>query len=383
MQKKWLPGATLMLAAAIIVDVGCQGSTTTQIQHTPPPPPFVSPTPQAASTTVALAANTPLPIPTLAGFSGNFTESAGAPVGSTVTLTSYAKTPAGAPVPLVARRHSFSAQSAPSVGNAIFLVSQRYSAPMTFVTFPNTVWQIPPSFASSGPFELETIDGTTGLLLDTDYATGVSGDVVSFVGASSAFPTASGHTYWWELVTGYPSPAPSGCGSDIVSATVNPAGQTIAQPTLCDFSGSVQISSNDAPSGDMMDVSSHVPALTGLAGPPAPPGTTTGVISIALKVKQTVTFNSGFLQLTVHLPSSIPLGGKTLFLTACTIKQSLGFFGCTDTPYISGPLAVTGQVVSFPGLPAPLTLSGSGSVTSCHKFCPPPANYIYTAAIYY
>jgi hypothetical protein len=241
MNKRWLPVASFILAVAIIAHLGCQGSGTPNVVHTPIVIVF-SPTPQAVSTTIPLAANTALPIPADDGFSGTFTESGGVVAGATVKLTSYVKVPAGGPAPLARTRGSLSGATAASVGHAIFLIKQAYSAPMTFASFPSTTWQLPPSVTTTGPFELETIDGTTGLLLDTEYQTNLTGDVVTFPGNLAPFTTASGHIYWWELITGFASPPPAGCGSNNVTANVNPAGQTVDEPTLCNFTGSVQLS---------------------------------------------------------------------------------------------------------------------------------------------
>ncbi len=396
MQNKWPVIATFVLVAFIIVDVGCQGSSVPIIPSTPTPIIIVSPTPQSASTTVPLAAGTALPIPPLAGFAGTFKESGSVPAGATVKLTSYVNAPVGAPKPLAFRRTS-SGASAPSVGTGIFIVSQQYSAAMTLPSFPSSTWQIP-SNMGAGPFELETIDATTGLLMDTESQTSFSGGVASFAGTSAAFSTIPSHTYWWELITGFPSPPPTGCGSSVIAAGVNSAGQTLAEPNLCNFTWSLQISPNNAAANTNVHVEANVPVLLGSQGPPAPPGTTTGLLSFALEVDHTVTFNSGMLQLSTHLPSTIPAGGKTFFLSACTIHAlggPIAYLGCQDTPYISSALAVSGQTVSFSGLPSSLTLSGSNgftfsaqglsddSIDRCFKHCTRPNYYIYTVSIYY
>jgi len=402
MQIKWLTIATIVLVAFIIVDVGCNGSSVQNIHSTPTPIIIFSPTPASAATTVPLTAGTALPIPPVAGFAGTFKEVGSVPAGATVKLTSYAGTPAGAPKPLALRRAS-SGASAPSVGSAIFLVSQQYSAPMTLPSFPSSTWQIP-STMGAGPFELETIDGTTGLLVDTESQASFSGGVATFAGNSATFSAIPSHIYWWELITGFPSPPPTGCGASVVSAGVNTAGQTIAEPDLCNFTWSLQTSANNAAANTTMHVEANVPVLSGLQGPPAPPGTTTGLLSVALEVNNPVTFNSGFLNLSTRLPSTIPAGGKSFFLSACTIHAqvvgtgALTYLGCQDTPYISGALPVAGQTLSFSGLPASLTLSGSAGFTFnaegssadstdvCFKHCTPPPThnyYIYTASIYY
>lgn len=387
MRNSFLLTIVLLFAAAVITNVSCgSNSTTSNLQTRPTPPP--TQTPSSASTTVPLAANTTLPIPALAGISATFQETTGAPAGSNVTLTSYVNAPPGAPVPMAMRHGSSQSSGTPdSAGRAIFIVSQVYSGAMTFASFPITKWQLPPSLAGSGPFELETIDVTVGLLLDTESATSESAGLVSFAGTAAPFPILAGHTYWWELVTAFPSPPPPGCGTSSASATLSSTGQNVAQPTLCNFTGSLTISPNSEPSGAgiSVNVGADVPAASGSQGPPVPAGTTIGVISVALDVTETVTFNSGMFQFAVHFPSTIPLGGKSLFVSACTIESTNSFGhttydGCIDTP-VTAQLKVAGQTASFAGLTSPLTLSGPHR-TCTRKHCT-DYDYHYTAAIYY
>jgi hypothetical protein len=159
-----------------------------------------------------LAANVMLPIPAAGGFSGTFTEATNnAPAGATVTLTSYTSAPAGAPAPLAIMRTARPGLKArmlsASAGSTIFWVSHTYSAGANFDGFPSTQWQVPNGVSASGPFELETFDGTTGILLEVEDDTGVSGNLVSFPGhpGISSFTEVAGHTYWWELIHGFPS----------------------------------------------------------------------------------------------------------------------------------------------------------------------------------
>lgn len=394
MQRKWLPAVILGLCAAMVAHAGCGGSSSPNVQPT-----VIPVTPQSASTTVPLTANAQLSMPTVAGVAGTFEESTPVVSGAMVALTSYSTAPNNAPQPLSTARISLGnpGGAPPSLGTAIFLVSQVYSEPMTFASFPSTTWQLPSRLLKLAPFELELIDGTSGTLLDTEYQLSSPANPVSFAGTSSPFVTVAGHTYWWELISGFASPPPSGCGSNATTVTLVQAGLTVAEPVLCNFTGSVQISGNSAPSGTSMAVSSLVPALQGALGPPAPAGTTTGVLSVSLEVSSSsVTFDPGLLQFAIRLPSSMPAGTKRFVLSACTIKASssgggpLTYQGCIDTPYTSGDLPIAGQTVSFAGLPSSLTLPASASLrgeeSTCFKLCTPPPNqfyYLYTVSLFY
>jgi streptogramin lyase len=207
---KWLSGTAFVLAAAVIIDVGCASNPAGP--PPPPPPPTLTPTqaPQSASITDPLTANVAEPIPALGGFSGTFKEAANnAPLAGTVSLTSYMHAPANAPAPQDVRRALLSGPRAPLAADsrtAIFWVSQTYSAPVTFNGFPITAWQVPSGL--NGPFELETFDATTSGILDVEVDTSVNGTSVTFPGSSTTFTTIVGHTYWWELLTG-PTPTPT------------------------------------------------------------------------------------------------------------------------------------------------------------------------------
>ena len=139
----------------------------------------------------------------------------------------------------------------------------------------------------------------------------------------------------------------------------------------------------------MMDVASYVAGLSGQQGPPAPVGTTTGVLSVTAEiVGNTIAFNSGFFGMQVHLPSTLPTGGKTFYASACTIKRlrlsrNFTYVGCSDTPVVSGPLAVVGQNVTFPGIMSAVTIPSSSGGAICHKICPPGTFYYYTVTLYY
>jgi len=231
MPKRWFTSFAIVVSAAVVVYVGCSSKGTsfappppTQAPHTAPP---TTPAPQAASTRVPLVAGTSLPIPAIGGFAGSFVAASNnAPAGTMVTLTSYMSVPSSAPVPQavirmaarLARAHPLSATP-----SAIFWVSQKYSAAAAFQGFPITTWTMPESDAGSGPLALETIDGTTNTLLDTEFDTSISGNTVTFPGSSSTFSVTVGHTYWWELITGKPLPSPS----PTISPTVSPSPSTL------------------------------------------------------------------------------------------------------------------------------------------------------------
>lgn len=211
MRKYWLATAAIALSMLVVVYVGC--GTKGVVGPPPPPPPTQHPSPVSASTTVALALSTALPIPAFGGFSGTFVEPVGSspPAGSTVTLTSYDKTPAGAPAPQAAARLGLHiSMKSPALSptlSTIFWVSQQYSAAVNFAGFPATTWQVPSSFAGT-PLALETFDGTEGTLLDTEFDTSENGSV-TFAGSSTSNSVVNGHTYWWELISGKPIPSPS------------------------------------------------------------------------------------------------------------------------------------------------------------------------------
>jgi DNA-binding beta-propeller fold protein YncE len=179
------------------------------------PSPSPSPSPSGISTTVPLAVATQLPIPALGGFSGDWVAAANnAPAGTTVTLTSYASAPPGAPTPASDSRRPLFVR--PPV-NGIHYVSFHYSksgsnsvtaasgsSDITFTKFPAVAMGLPAGFNTSGlTFKLETFDFTTGALIDTEIGaiSGASPIEVSFPGTDSPFSAVAGHTYLWELVT--------------------------------------------------------------------------------------------------------------------------------------------------------------------------------------
>ena len=248
MSKHWLHGFVCVFALVVMAYVGCSSNSTVPF-HTPPPvsqtpqPGLPSPTPLSISTTVPLAMGTALPVPGIGGFSGTFQIAANnAPAGTSVKLTSYRSAPAAAPPPM-AIKHSpagliRSGRMVGAVGNAIFWVSQQYSQPFSFQGFATTAWQVPATYAS-GSLALETFDGMTGTLLDTEFDTSIAGDIVTFPGSAAAFPVAHGDTYWWELITGKPTPPPS--PSPTPTSTVSPS----PTPSVL----SLQITSGTPPTG--------------------------------------------------------------------------------------------------------------------------------------
>lgn len=214
MRNSWLPTTAFILTAAVIAYAGCStNSAVSNVFHTPPPPPPTktsTPTPMSTSMTVALVGATALPVPMIGGFSGTFMlRGPNPPPGAMVVLTSYLKAPAGAPAPLaivrIPTRWAAKAHRLSTTPTAFFWVSQQYSTALSFTGFPITTWTVPASDATP-PLALETFDGTTNTLLDTEFDTGISGNVATFPGSSTTFAVVTGHTYWWELISGKPTP---------------------------------------------------------------------------------------------------------------------------------------------------------------------------------
>jgi len=186
------------------------------------PSPSPSPSPESTSTTVPLVAGTPLPIPAFGGFSGTWVAAPNnAPAGTTVTLTTSLKAPAGAPSPEARVRPLF---ARPPTSN--LFVTTKYSSSskaattdatsgITFEAFPTMSITLPTGFDISGlTFKLETFDLTTGAYLDTETGTlsDTSPVIVSFSGTDTPFVANTAHQYLWELVTEStvaPSPSPS------------------------------------------------------------------------------------------------------------------------------------------------------------------------------
>lgn len=154
------------------------------------------------SSTLPLAApGTAMPIPQVGGFSGQFiVPPNNAPAETTVTLVSYYVRPPSAPKPTTYRRATSTVTL--SGGTVLFWVSASYSSSFSFDAFPITSWHLREGTNTSGvSFYLETFDGTTDTLLDQEAASSVSGLTVNFPGTVATFPIATGHTYWWELIS--------------------------------------------------------------------------------------------------------------------------------------------------------------------------------------
>jgi len=345
--------------------------------------PLASPTPGreplAVTTTVPLTAGSAIAMPALGGVSGSFTTAYGsAPAGTTVTLTTYDKQPADAPA---------------IVGAAvpIFWVRSTYSQPVNFSGFPSSLsYTLPTGFNTVGSgFSIETFDGTSGGLLDYQIGS-LSGHSVS-LGSEAGVSELPSHTYWWELLCG---------GTNPINIPLSSAGQNTKLAPLCGFTNTiVTIPSNNAVSGAYLSFSAMVSVATPAtdAGFPdfhylsPPPGTTTGLLSaqvgnIDSNVPEGVTYNSGLLAFQADVPPVISTAGKTFIATSCTFSIIWSGSGhswtpCIDTPYVSGPLNVSGQTVSFPGIPYSVSLpamTGSDCVTLTD--C---VQYFYIVSVFY
>ena len=387
MKRFWIALGIAALMATGSFGYGCSGSSSS---GPPPfsPPPQVSPSPTSASTTVPLAANTALPMPGYAGVSGTFTEVNTVTPGTTVLLTTQVTQPNDAPQPLTALRKRLSTVSAAlaataSTGTPIVWVRQIYSTSVTFAMFPMTTWNLPPSLFGNGPYELETFDATTGTLIDIEAAGSIGNDQVSFNGSLAPFVVTTGHKYWWELITGFPqptgspSPTPTPCGQQSTSALLTGGSQVFTVPTVCGFSATVMASTNDAPANDGLDVTAYVPALTVGIAPPKP-GTSTGLLTLSTNVGIETTFNPGMMQFSVTLPASVAATGKSFFISGCTIRGGGTIPACDDNPFIAGPLTVSGQTISYSGLPFSLDLPGP-KACGRKRLC----DYWYRISVYY
>jgi len=150
--------------------------------------------------------------------------------------------------------------------------------------------------------------------------------------------------------TAPPTNPPASCAGTNSVLFVNQAqGQTIGLPAVCGFAGSVNVPSNSFPvTGpfDKLDVAVDVPV--GNVGPPAPAGTTTGVLSLTVSpggILGAGGFQPG-LQLAVTLPSTIPTWGKSFVMAACSYGGNVG-----TPPTCSGTVlvkpSVNGQTLTF------------------------------------
>lgn len=222
-RKHVLVLASCCIAAAIIVVAagGCSSSST--------PGPTATSTP--ASLTEALpAAGQPLQFPPHAGFSGSeVVPPNNAPAGTTVTLTSYTKLPASAPAPQGAARRGVQSISPalPAGSTVVFVEQEQFGNVLTFDDFPMTSITLASSVStSSNTFLLETIDGTSGILLVSQPQTQVDGQTVTFGAVSADFDVNTSDTYWLEVIAEpvtQPSPSPSPSVAPSPSPSVKPS----------------------------------------------------------------------------------------------------------------------------------------------------------------
>ncbi len=344
--------------------------------------PLASPTPTpgtVAATTAPLTDGLAITIPAVGGISGSFTTAYdSAPTGTTVTLTTYDRQPADAPA---------------IVGAAVplFWVRSTYSQPVNFSGLPSSLsYTLPTGFSTAGSgFSIETFDGTSGSLLDYQMGS-VSGQSVS-IGSETGVSELPSHTYWWELLCG---------GTNAINVPLSSAGQNTKLPPLCGFTNTtVTISPNNAVSGAYLSFAAMASVATPVTdgGFPdfhylsPPPGTTTGLLSAQIgnvdsNVPQGVTFNSGLLAFQAEVPPTISTAGKTFIATSCTFSiiwtgSGHSWSPCLDTPYVSGPLTVSDQTVSFAGIPYSVSLpamtgSDCATLTDC-------VQYFYIVSVFY
>jgi hypothetical protein len=162
------------------------------------PWPSPTPTPSPLVLTIPLAAagvsmEIPRAIPRFGHFGDHGTFSVAtnnAPAGTTVTLVSYQRHPAGAPP-----------ANHPGLGT-IMWVRHTYSNTVTFKAFPKTDYFVFDWVGCS--FVQDTFDGTTGTLLASQQPASVHGNpvdgiVVEFSSLAMPLTVVPGHTYWWEL----------------------------------------------------------------------------------------------------------------------------------------------------------------------------------------
>jgi hypothetical protein len=161
------------------------------------------------------AGGTQVTLPAFGGFSGDFiAPNNTAEAGTVIVLTSYSTQPRSAPLPLVFRHRAARIAILPAVvlsgSKANFWVSVGTNIAFDFEAFPAMTFNLATGTTTNNvTFYLETINGTTGTLLDQEQASSVSGLVVNFPGDAGTFSLAPGYTYWWELISATPTPSPS------------------------------------------------------------------------------------------------------------------------------------------------------------------------------
>jgi hypothetical protein len=269
-----------------------------------------------------------------------------------------------------------------SAQTPIFWGSQKYSNSATFDTFPDVDLQVT---SSAGCLYLETFDGATGTLLDQEPGS-QSGNSFQFRGSLKSFSVIPGDKYWWELIPGpCPSPSPSAApspspspsvapspspspsvapspspsaspctGSNNANYFINPSGATVAIAPECNFTGTLTYPANNAPTPPAGQVAlalgTDVPSVNG--GEPAIPPGAQPVVLLSAYLDQTVTFNSGFFALSLTLPNAPP-AGTAFYLAVCAAGLSC------NSPTTFGPLVLSGQTLTFSGIPGSFTATGS------------------------
>jgi len=150
--------------------------------------------------------------------------------------------------------------------------------------------------------------------------------------------------------TAAPTNPPAACSGKNSFAFTNQAqSQMVALPAVCGFAGSVTVPSNSYPiTGPFDKVSMQVDVPDASTGPPAPPGTSTEVLSLTLSPTGFIgggTFGSG-LQVVVTLPPTVTTWGKSFVLAACSYGGTVGTPpSCSGTTLMNA--SVSGQTLTF------------------------------------
>lgn len=382
-----------VFAAATLAAAGCGGGSVVVPPRAPASPttaPTATPAQgtQSQPQTVALVANSPIQIPTVAGISGTITYPAGTiPNGTTVTLQTFLGAAPSAPTPQSARRRTLS--SGPSV---IASFTQTFSSAVSFNGFPVISINLASS-APTGAYTAELFDITNPLPAPyyeegTGAANG-SGVTVSFPGGGLPLVANAGDTYVTELVVGSalpppptptpsptptptptapptstptPSPTPSGVSEGSSTTPLNGSAQTIPFPGVGGFVGSLQIPINPAPSGQTLLLNTWNGTPTTQV--PLGSGSSVGsnVFSIEATLAQTESFGSGFFAFSLTFPASIPLSPtSTINIFVCTEGSNCTPGNAQDLSTTAFPFlfSISGQTLTFSGIPLPFTVTGA------------------------
>jgi len=130
---------------------------------------------------------------------------------------------------------------------------------------------------------------------------------------------------------------------------VSSGGGTLTLASVCGFSGALNYPSNNAPSGTSETLITQVPSPGSF--PLAIPAGATYLMNVELALVSTaptITFNPGFLALTINVPASIPTSGHHFYALACGPVTA----GCSGSPVGPFALGVSGQKLTFSGIPA-------------------------------